>query len=347
MTSTYDDFCSSSCLAFRWVADPSARWRPGLAPAFPDREPGAAIPVGTAEEVEGEIERLVAQQTRGTRAGIFLSAGMDSAILASFLPPGTPAFTIDFSARGAVRESERAAVFAARYGLEHHIVPVSWADYLETMDDLMRRKQAPLHAVEVALFKAARLAASMGVQTLVLGNGADSTFGGLDKLLSRDWTFDDFVKRYTFVDPRTVLATPADIRRIYEPYRNGTAIDYVAFLKEVHGFGVIQAFENAIGAAGCAIAEPFEDLKLSAPLDLARIRSGDSKYIIRELFRKRYPGMEAPDKIPFARPMDEWLAGWGGPRRAEFASFDAGRLTGDQKWIVYCLERFMAIMERQ
>jgi len=87
---------------------------------------------------------------------------------------------------------------------------------------------------------------------------------------------------------------------------------------------------------------------MDAPLNLARIRGGDSKYILRQLFKDIYPGIDVPDKIPFARPMDQWLLSWPGPCRQEFKErLDMGLFTGDQKWLIYCLERFLNIFEGQ
>jgi asparagine synthetase B (glutamine-hydrolysing) len=346
MSTKFDRFCLSSCLAFRYVTVSGKSWKKGLAPEYPHVELAEQIAVGTAGEVDEALAKLLGFIAKQPGVAVLLSGGIDSAIVASYMPKGTLAITIDFEAEGAVGESVAASRYAEKMGLDHRIVKVSWDDYQGTMDGLMRRKNAPLHAVEPALFKAASYAASQGVDTLVLGNGADSTFGGLDKLLSRDWTFDDFVRRYTFVDPTKALKEPVDILKIYEPYRTPDGIDFIAFLKTVHGLGIVQAFGNAIGAAGCKTAQPFEDLKLNHPLDLTRIRAGESKYILRELFSRRYDGMKPAEKIPFARPMDQWLKDWRGPRREEFLSpFPVAAFTGDQKWIIYCLERFLNLAE--
>ena len=96
-------------------------------------------------------------------------------------------------------------------------------------------------------------------QDLDLGNGADSTFGGLDKLLSRDWSAEAFIKRYTFVDPRGLLCEPGDSDLAFAPWRARDEFDTAGFLKVVHGEGVTQAFMNAIGASGCEMRTPYED----------------------------------------------------------------------------------------
>jgi hypothetical protein len=196
--------------------------------------------------------------------------------------------------------------------------------------------------VEVGLYLAARRAVADGISTLIIGNGADSTFGGLDKLLSRDWTPEQFVARYTFLDPRCALRAAADLWAVFAPYAHGDRFDTAGFLKVVHGTGIIQAFDNALQAGGCRTVEPYERLCLDRPLDLARIRGGESKYLLRSVFARLYPGLELPGKIPFARPMDAWLADWPGPRRPEFRpDLNVASLSGEQRWLLYCLERFL------
>ena len=64
-----------------------------------------------------------------------------------------------------------------------------------------------------------------------------------------------------------------------------------------------------------------------------------------ELFRQKYPGMEQPRKIPFARPMDQWLGEWTGPCRKEFLPRCINKMTGEQKYLVYSLEMFLNLIE--
>ena len=211
----------------------------------------------------------------------------------------------------------------------------------------MRRKKAPLHAIEVALHKAALAAKADGLDTLIVGNGADSTFGGMDKLLSRDWTLEEFYRRYTFVDPFQALREPVDLRSVYQPYLKADGfIDVQRFLKTVHGLGIIQSFECAIHSAGLALLEPFEQLRYVRPLDLARNRAGESKYLLKALFSRLFAGMVPPEKIPFARPMDTWLADWTGPGRPEFkAGASWSSFTGDQRWLLHVLEQFLDLLD--
>ena len=341
-----DSFCLSSYLAFRYVAKQGCEWLPGIGPEFPILPGGEQIPVGTSDEILSTLREMVADIPDIEHTAIFLSGGIDSAILAALLPNGARAYTINFVADTGANEAERAAVHADACGLNHHVVDVTWKDYEKYEELLMINKKAPLHAVEVALYKAAETAKRHGVKSVMLGNGADSTFGGLDKLLSKNWLFEDFVKRYTFVMPDDVLKDACDIQDIYEPYRNGNGIDYVGFLKNVHGMGVIQAFNNAIHSVGLNIAEPFEGLKLKGELDLGRIRAGEPKYLLVEVYNKLFPKLEPPPKVAFARPMDEWLSGYNNPASAVFkTNLDWPQFSGDQKYLIHGLDKFISILE--
>ncbi len=340
--STFDRFCISSYLAFRYVVDSDLAWRDDVRPRFPKVSSETQIHVRDSSQVLATLRRLMRESCESRKVGILLSGGIDSAILAALMPTGSDAYTIRFAADGAVDESVAAKRYAQCWGLNLHVVNVTWLDYLELTPTLFRAKKSPLHPVEVGLFKAASQAASDGVCDLVVGNGADSTFGGLDKLLSRDWTFGEFVKRYTFIEPQSVVREPVSMRPAYEPYRIGDGIDVIRFLKVLHGIGVIQAFDNAIGAAGCRTIEPYERLVLDAPLDMERIRNGQSKYLLRDVFLHLYGDLEIPQKIAFARPMDQWMKDWEGPQRPEFREdIDLGKFSGDQKYLMFCLENFM------
>ena len=102
---------------------------------------------------------------------------------------------------------------------------------------------------------------------------------------------------------------------------------------------------HAFACAGVSYLDPYSYMKLQRPFDLVRIRNGEPKYMIRELFKRRYPDLSIPEKIPMPRAMDQWLREWKGPRRQEFRDNCIANLTGDQKWLCWCLERFLDIYE--
>jgi hypothetical protein len=326
-------FCLSSYLAFRYIVKKNIGWKKEWVPPLPDDAFCKQKSVRTTEEIRAALREILAAEMRGKRVGLLLSGGIDSAILAAFLPKGTLAYTIQFTASSAVPEFKSAREYADAYSLDHRLVRVSWNDYLQNMDFLMRRKRSPLHAVEVALYKASLQASRDGVDALIVGNGADSTFP-------------EFVHRYTFIEPEQALREPRSVEEIYEPYRRESGFDVMQFLKVVHGQGIMQAFDNAIHAGGCDIIEPYERLSLSAPLDIPRIRRGESKYLLRSLFHSLYPDLLLQEKVPFARPMEEWLKNWKGPRRPEFLpDLSMERFSGDQKYLLLSLERFMNLID--
>lgn len=50
-----------------------------------------------------------------------------------------------------------------------------------------------------------------GITMLVIGDAADYVFGGMDGLLSSNWSYDQYVKRSIYVYPVEVLKEPFDM----------------------------------------------------------------------------------------------------------------------------------------
>ena len=165
----------------------------------------------------------------------------------------------------------------------------------------------------------------------------------MDKLLSRDWTFDEFVDRYTYIDPEKVLTDPVSVLYLYERYRTGeNSIDFLRFLDVISTEESYSSYANAFCAAEMPYYDPYEKLIMADGLDLDRIRNGEPKYLIRELMAKKYPEIPVPDKNPMPRPVDEYFRNWKGPVRPEFRKdIDMSEFTGNQKWQLWCLERFL------
>ena len=110
----------------------------------------------------------------------------------------------------------------------------------------MRHKFAPVHSIEPQIYKAAELAKKDGVELMIVGESADLIFGGMDKLISPIWTFDAFVKRYTFLDPNLVLNSPIDQSELFENYRQGKdGVDVLKFMDEVFSIESSGSYLNA------------------------------------------------------------------------------------------------------
>ena len=58
------------------------------------------------------------------------------------------------------------------------------------------------------------------------------------------------------------------------------------------------------------------------------------------------PDKRKVHKIPMPRPVDEYFKAWSGPKRPEFKkNLDMSKFTGNQKWQMYCLEKFLNMYE--
>lgn len=193
------------------------------------------------------------------------------------------------------------------------------------------------------------MAKADGVEIMIEGDSADPIFGGMDQLISKDWTYSDFVKRYTFLDPELVLTNPVSQNSLFENYRiNGDKIDYLRFMDEVYSVESVGSYLNAFGAAFLPHLDPYEKLISAEPLDLKRIRNGEPKYLVRELYALKYPERQIPTKIPMPRPVDKFFEDWNGPVRKEFRNdIPMHTLSGNQKWQLWCAEQFLNMIAPQ
>jgi len=338
-----DPYCINSFLTFRYVVDMDKSWALGWKPWWPQNLIKNEVEIETSDDIIYTIKdqlRIIDNKT-----GILLSGGIDSAILAAFIPKETKAFTIKFVADRAIDETIKAREYTTLLGLDHQIINVDWNDYINYSNELMFHKKSPLHPVEVPLYKVFCTAKKMGITKLIVGTVADSTFGGFDKLLSKDWSFYDFIERYSFINTKKVLNEPLDLSSVFSPFNNGSEFDVQGFIKKIHGNGLIQSFSNAAATAGVSLIEPYTKMKLAKSLDLNRIRNGESKYLLREVFKIQYPDLEIPEKIPFSRPMDQWLNNWALPTNDIFKNdLELTNYTGDQKWLLYNLLSFIHLI---
>lgn len=340
-------FCMSSYLAFRYIEKEGVEFYEGLRHQMPHRlREEEFMQVVNAEDIDAGIRKQF-DTLRGKRLGILLSGGMDSTILASYMR-GCDAYTFRFlGGKFQQEELKRAEHFAAENGMTLHYVDINWEVVQKNLPVLMRRKGAPVHSIEPQILEGALQAKKDGIEMMIIGDASDYVFGGMDQLLSRDWKFDEFVKRYTYLSPQIILREPVDVNYLYERYRTGEdAIDWLRFLGDIAIDESYCSYSNAFAVAGMPYYDPYERFKMADPLDLGRIRKGESKYLIRDLFRMRYPHQPIPEKIPMPRPVDIYFKDWQGPIRPEFRSnIDMTALTGNQKWQLYCLEQFLNMYE--
>lgn len=338
------NYCMSSYLSLRYVEDDEKQFFDGLHHQVYKQQPlERKVFVSDALDIDIAI-RNVFRRIAHEKLGMLLSGGMDSSILASYMPEGADAYTFRFLGGNYQNdELERAEFYAKFYHLNLHYVDIDWNIVEQCVDKVMAHKGAPVHSIEPQLYAAAMQAKNDGVTFLIIGDAADYVFGGMDGLLSKNWSFDQYVKRTIYVDPADVLKEPYNMDYLFERYRIGkNSIDYLRFYNEVVTDESYASYENAFESADIDFIDPYELLVMAKPLDLGRIRNGDTKYLIRDLFRLKYPETIVPSKQPMPRPVDEYFADWEGPKRKEFRDdIDIRKYNGNQKWLLYCLERFL------
>ena len=345
------NYCMSSYLAFRYIEDPEKDFAEGKKHSTDSVfNGGEKIPVHTAADIAKAYKECFEAKS-DVNLGILLSGGMDSACLAAFMKPGSHAYTFRFlGGQYGDADMKRAKLYAEKYQLHLHYVDIDWSVVEKNLPVLMERKGAPVHSIEPQIMEGALQAKKDGVEMMVAADGSDLVFGGMDRMLSKDWDFDDWVKFYTFCDPAKVLNEPVDMHYLYERYRlPDNKIDFLRFIEEVFGYESSGSYCNAFICADMKY-KPFYDpsgmVKMAEPLDLQRVRSGESKYLIRELFHMCYPEIPIPEKIPMPRPVDAYFKTWAGPTRPEFKKdLDMSQFTGNQKWQIWCLEKYLNMIE--
>lgn len=342
------DFCLSSYMAFRYIWKVGYDFVEGFQHTnylpIPDEK---RIQVRTSEDIDCEIQKQFdALYQKYTSIGILLSGGMDSANLAAYLKPGSHAYTFNSASGEFNADVERAKIYCKKWQLNHHLIDITMDDYEKYTPIVMRHKFAPVHSIEPQIYKAAELAKKDGVQLMIVGESADLIFGGMDKLISPEWTFDGFAERYTFLDPKQVLTNPIDQSELFEKYRTGKeGIDVMRFMDEVFAIESSSSYLNAFGAAWLPYYDPYASLVMADALDMDRVRNGEPKYLVRGLYAIKYPELEIPFKIPMPRPVDTIFKNWEGPKRKEFRKdIPMDQLTGNQKWQLWCAELFLNLL---
>lgn len=340
-------YCMSSYMAFRYIERDDMEFYDGMChkniKPIPENE---RILVRSSDDIDYEIDKQL-KQFKDKKKGILLSGGMDSAIVASYLS-GSDAYTFRFfNGEYQKEELEKAEYYAKCYGLNLHYVDITWNTVISHLVPVMNTKCAPVHSIEPQILQAALQAKSDGVEMMFVGESSDLIFGGMDQLLSQDWTFDDFMNRYIFTKPEDILTESESMQYVFDRYRKaGDKIDFLRFMDDVFSIESSSSYMNAFAVANMPYYDPYAKLKMADKLDLYRVRHGEPKYLIRELMVKKYPEITVPNKLPMPRPVDEYFKEWAGPTRPEFRKdIDISKFTGNQKWQMYCLERFLDIYE--
>lgn len=118
--------------------------------------------------------------------GVFLSGGIDSAVITALLAQMNPRPPETFSValEGDVDELEAARAVVSRWHCRHHELIVTPAEYFEAMRELIALRNLPAaYPNEVLIYLLARRAAPY-VKAVLTGEGADELFGGYTRILT-------------------------------------------------------------------------------------------------------------------------------------------------------------------
>ena len=341
------EFCMSSYLTFRHIINPDSDFFGEIKHREIElKEAVQKVEVTSWKDVHSRIHKTMDANVDSNTA-ILLSGGMDSGILASYMPKGAVAYTFSFPDCGCPDERERAEIYAKQNGIDLRVVEITWEKMKRYTPILMAHKGEPVHSIEPQIYAAAMQAKEDGMTKMVIGDGADYVFGGMDKLLSKDWTFDEFVRRYSYNDITKILKKPVSMIPFFEKYRrDDNSIDFMQIMNGECTCESYNSYYNAFSTAGLPYVDPYEDMIVRGGIDLCRIRKGESKYIVRELFKERYPDLDVPEKKPMPRAVDYYFKYWNGPKRDEFIEHCINSIPeGNQRWLVYCLEWFLNIYD--
>lgn len=341
------NYCMSHYLAFRFIKDENVNFYSGLTHTVYKHHPdNQIVSVYNVEDIDKVIKTKIDSFVVPGKTAILLSGGMDSAILAAYMPKGAKAYTFHCIADGVIDERVQAKKYCDACGLDQEIIEMHWSDFENLTPEILKKDGVPFHSIEVQLLKAAKHAKSQGIERIVIGDAADYVFGGMDRILSKDWTFDEFYNRFNYCDPQKVLVDGQSVRDVYEPYRlPNNMIDFQTMLKDIMDIESDTSYMHAFDNAGIDYIDPYSFMKMGMPLDLKRIRNGESKYMVRELFAKKYPHIPVPNKIPMPRATTQWLKDYK-TSRPEFIKNCTENMTGDQKWLCWCLEQFLNMHEK-
>lgn len=341
------EYCMSSFLLYRRVKDHNKGFKAGCIPnTIP--ECWDKIGIHDSYELEEHLRKSVMEAAKDGKAAIALSGGIDSAILAKFMPSGSIAYTFKCTAGNmpTTDETIRASAYAKECGLEHRIIEITWKDMETYAPILMKHKNSPMHSIEVQIYMAGLKAKEDGIERIIYGEAADVNYGGLSNILSREWSVGEFIERYAYLKPWIALKNPkVDFSGILPYIKDDGFVDVPNYLAEFDIIESVNSYINACETAKIEFVAPFADTYFDGKLDLDRIRRGENKYLIREIFERLYKDFKVPDKIPMPRATDQWLKNWNGPTREEFIPNCANGMTGDQKWLLWSLETFLKIME--
>ena len=180
--------------------------------------------VGSAslnDAIQQAVDSAISRRLSSQGSGLLLSSGVDSSYIAAYCEATGKAgqlraYTIRFTAKGALNEDEAAADFAAALGVQHQVVPLDEVDALSHLHSVLSRAEPASTWSAIAHMHLLNAAKADGLTHMLSGLGADEIFGGYYGYLHYYRMAREFIdKRLSAeMDPFDLLiATPSEARR--------------------------------------------------------------------------------------------------------------------------------------
>jgi asparagine synthase (glutamine-hydrolysing) len=285
----------------------------------PDRDPVPERRDATeAQAVEGflaELEAVVkGEAARG--AGLFLSGGLDSAVLGALMAKqGGTLSTFSLGFEGEEKsELPLAAQLAQHFGARHHEVVAAPRDLPALLSKLIAERGAPLGRPSDLALHALAAEAGRSVTRVLTGEGCDEVLGGYRRYLAAPLGLQDTVMRGSreiiLKDPRPAQSAPAEGDPHASPLRRALYRDQTGSLPD----DLLERADRAGAAAGVDLRAPYLDHRLaervSAEPDAMRVRGLSTKWILRRAAEGLLPApLRKGPKRGFRPPVAAWLRG--------------------------------------
>jgi asparagine synthase (glutamine-hydrolysing) len=256
-------------------------------------------------------------------AGIFLSGGLDSGVIAALACRGATVmpktFSLGFEGERA-SELPHAAQLAKHFGTAHHEVVVSPRELACALPKLVAFRDAPVSGPsEIAVHRLALEAAASGVQSVLTGDGCDEVLGGYRRYVAHAHPWLRWVVKANGCaalgeDPAVNPGTSRLRRTLY--------CDQTGSLPD----SLLERNERLATAAAIEARMPFLDHRLaeyvSALPDELRVRRFTTKWILRQAGRELLPpALRRRPKAGWRVPLADWL-------RKELRDFTIDHLQG-------------------
>lgn len=283
----------------------------------PDREAFQRKPVD-GEPAAGLVERLTEAVKLRAAGGLFLSGGLDSAVLAALMSrEGAKPKTFSLGFEGdAASELPQAAQIAKHFGTAHHEIVVAPRELMPSLPGLVAQRDAPVaRPSDLAVYRLA-CEAARSVKTVLTGDGCDEVLGGYRRYVAEAMSggveafparllaplvsagrFDTAAAALRLNGWRhRLFANPIESKTPYEVGTHGASRLRRALYADQTGWLPDQLLERNDRAASAAAIEarmPFLDHRVaeyaSALPDEQRVRGLTTKWILREAARSLIP----------------------------------------------------------